>query len=92
MGHDLLWKAASAKKRVERLNLITEKSKALSELTKKYPWIKAMMASAVEGSVRMNRAVATKLECVSEKEARQIGRNLVPSLMTEQVSAMGGDV
>ncbi|GMH82627.1 hypothetical protein TL16_g09322 [Triparma laevis f. inornata] len=38
-----------------------------------------------------NSAVRTKLVCVSEKEAMQMGRNLVPSLMTEQLAEAGAN-
>ncbi|GMH67615.1 hypothetical protein TL16_g04726 [Triparma laevis f. inornata] len=89
LGFDLLWKAEHSKLRVKRLNEVVEKSKALQELCLKYSWMKTMMAAALEGSLKSNRKVGTKLVCVSENEAAQIGRNLVPSLMTEQLAAAG---
>ena len=51
--------------------------------------MKAMLGAAVEGSLSRNRAVGTKLICISEKEAIRIGKNLVPSLMTEQLATAG---
>ncbi|GMH53591.1 hypothetical protein TrLO_g210 [Triparma laevis f. longispina] len=89
LGNDLLWKAEHSKKRVERLKEVVEKSRTLQELNLKYPWMKAMLATALEGNIHMNRAMGTKLICVSEKEAMQIGKNLVSSLMTEQLAEAG---
>ncbi|GMH53091.1 hypothetical protein TL16_g01370 [Triparma laevis f. inornata] len=77
LGNDLLWKAEHSKKRVERLKEVVEKSRTLQELNLKYPWMKAMLATALEGNIHMNRAMGTKLICVSEKEAMQIGKNLL---------------
>ncbi|GMH68630.1 hypothetical protein TL16_g04977 [Triparma laevis f. inornata] len=89
LGFDLLWRVEFSNNRVERLKEVFEMSRALRESSLKYPWIKATMIAALEGSVSMNKPVRTKLVCVSEKEAAQIGRNLVPSLMTEQLAEAG---
>ncbi|GMH82067.1 hypothetical protein TL16_g09138 [Triparma laevis f. inornata] len=89
LGHDLLWKAENSKQRVQRLKEVVEKSRALRELSLKYPWMQAMMANILEGSVAMNKAVKTKLICVSEAEGMQMGKNLVPSLMMEQLAEAG---
>ena len=51
--------------------------------------MKAMLGAALEGSLGRNKAVGTKLVCVSDKEAVQIGKNLVPSLMTEHLAVAG---
>ncbi|GMI06345.1 hypothetical protein TrVE_jg7701 [Triparma verrucosa] len=48
-----------------------------------------MLGAALKGSLSRNKAVRTKLVCVSDKEAIQIGKNLVPSLMTEQLASAG---
>ncbi|GMH77977.1 hypothetical protein TL16_g07607 [Triparma laevis f. inornata] len=89
LGHDLMWKVESSSKRVEKLKEVVEKSRALRELCLRHSWMKAMLTTALEGSLHMNSAVATKLACVSEVEGMQIGRNLVPSLMTEQLAEAG---
>ena len=70
LGHDLLWRASSSKKRVERLTEMFKKSRGLRELILEQPWLKAMMATAVRGHLNMNKAVGTKLECVDEAEVR----------------------
>ena len=70
LGHDLLWRASSSKKRVERLTEMFKKSRGLRELVLEQPWLKAMMVTGVEGSLHRNRPVVTKLECVDEAEVR----------------------
>ncbi|GMH90953.1 hypothetical protein TL16_g11919 [Triparma laevis f. inornata] len=89
LAHDLLWTATSGKKRVDRLKEVAEQSRAMRDMTEKYPWFEKMLANAVEGSLNMNRVVEKKLVCVTEKEAEQIGKNLVPSLMTQQRADAG---
>ena len=70
LGHDLLWRASSSKKRVERLTEMFKNSRGLRELVSEQPWLKAMMVTGVEGSLHRNRPVVTKLECVDEAEVR----------------------
>ncbi|GMH47137.1 hypothetical protein TL16_g12449 [Triparma laevis f. inornata] len=89
LGHDLLWQASSAKKRVERLKKVDEKSRALGELCFRHSWMEAMLTTALQGSLNMNQTVETKLVCLSEKVAAQIGMNLVQILMTEQLAEAG---
>ncbi|GMH73697.1 hypothetical protein TL16_g06259 [Triparma laevis f. inornata] len=91
LAHDLLWMAPSAKKRVERLVEVLTKSRAMKDLAETLPWFEAMMTVAIEGSLHMNKAVSTKMVCVSEKEAIQIGKNLIPCLKGRKVIAAGVD-
>lgn len=91
LGHDLIWKTTSAKKRVERLKEVLDESKALRGADEALPWVKAMMVPAVRGNLNMNRFVETKMACVSEKEAAQIGRNLVPALKSKKLIDAGID-
>ncbi|GMI18488.1 hypothetical protein TrLO_g14653 [Triparma laevis f. longispina] len=81
--------APSGKKRVERLAEVLKESRALRELCWRHLWMKAMMAAALEGSLNRNKAVSTKMVCVCEGEGAQIGRNMVPSFMTEQLAEVG---
>lgn len=89
LAHDLLWKAPKAKQRVEKVKEVLTKSRALKELSSTHSWIKEIMAAALDGNMHRNRPVGTKLVCVSEIEAAQIGKNLLPSLMTEQLAEAG---
>lgn len=93
LGQDLLWKAGLTKwRRIERLEEVVLRSKALKGVVKELPWAKEMMVCVLRGSIDMNRVVRTKLDCVSDKEAAQIGRNLIPALMTEQLAESGIDL
>lgn len=55
LGHDLLWQASSAKKRVERLKKVVEKSRVLGCL--RHSWMEAMLTTALQGSLNMNQTV-----------------------------------
>ena len=61
----------------------------MRELSETLPWFEAMMVIALRGSLYMNKAVSTKMVCVSEKEAAQIGRNLIPALKSRKVVGAG---
>ncbi|GMH61523.1 hypothetical protein TrLO_g13384 [Triparma laevis f. longispina] len=91
LGNDLLWTASSANKRVKRLAEILKESRAMRELTEVLPWIEEMMVPAVRGSLNLNKAVSTKLVCVSKKEAAQIGKNLMPALKSRKIIGAGVD-
>ncbi|GMH74562.1 hypothetical protein TL16_g06498 [Triparma laevis f. inornata] len=91
LGYDLLWKIGSSKERVERFLIVLKESHALRELEGALPWIKAMMVTALEGSLNLSMAVRTKMVCVSEKEAAQIGKNLIPCLKARKLVQAGID-
>ncbi|GMH65899.1 hypothetical protein TrLO_g8812 [Triparma laevis f. longispina] len=91
LAQDLLWMAPSANKRVERLKEVLTRSRAMRELTEMLPWFEAMMITAVRGNLNLNKAVSTKMVCVSEKEAVQIGRNLMPALKSRKLAEAGVD-
>ncbi|GMH92016.1 hypothetical protein TrST_g565 [Triparma strigata] len=91
LAYDILWTANSRKKRLERMKEVVEKSSALRELCSRYSCIQLMLSAALKANLSRNRPVGSKLVCVSDKEAIQIGNNLVPSLMTEQLAESGVD-
>ncbi|GMH91106.1 hypothetical protein TL16_g11959 [Triparma laevis f. inornata] len=91
IGYDLVWDATSPWRRVERLQEVFKKNRALRELGQRHSWIKEMMAIAVLGNLHRNKPVETKLDCVVDSEARQIGKNLIPALMTEALAESGVD-
>ena len=43
----------------------------------------------MRGDVHRNRPVSTKLECLSEMEARKIGRSLMPALKSRKTAEAG---
>ena len=49
------------------------------------------MVIAVRGSLNLNKPVSTKMVCVSEKEAAQMGKNLILALKSRKVIAAGVD-
>ncbi|GMH95294.1 hypothetical protein TL16_g13121 [Triparma laevis f. inornata] len=91
LAHDMLWKAESGKKRVERCKEIATRSRGFRELIVVYPWIFAMMTTAMRGMLHRNQVVKTKFDCVSEAEAVQIGKNLIPSLKSKKLAEAGVD-
>ncbi|GMI01553.1 hypothetical protein TrLO_g10206 [Triparma laevis f. longispina] len=91
LAHDLLWRATSSKKRVKRMKEVVEKSRGLRELILMYPWFEAMLTPALEGHLHMNHVVRAKLDCLSVREAAQIGKNLIPSLKSKKLAEAGVD-
>ncbi|GMH95781.1 hypothetical protein TL16_g13231 [Triparma laevis f. inornata] len=91
LGNDLLWTAPSAKKRVERLKEVLTRSRAMREPAETLPWFETMMVIAVRGNLNLNKAVRTKMVCVSEKEAIRIGKNLRLALKSRKVIGAGVD-
>ncbi|GMH94195.1 hypothetical protein TL16_g12834 [Triparma laevis f. inornata] len=85
LAYDVLFRSPSSRKRLERFLEVAERSRALRELSEKLPWFKAMMTPAVKGNLTMNRVVSTKMVCLSTREARQIGKNLIPSLKSKKL-------
>ncbi|GMH82655.1 hypothetical protein TrST_g12212 [Triparma strigata] len=87
LAQDLLYKAPSSKKRVERLHEILQLSRGFKELVKVHPWLKLMLLHSIKGSLNVSVVSGhSKLECVSEEEAIRVGKNFVPALMTEQMA------
>ncbi|GMH73670.1 hypothetical protein TrST_g7194 [Triparma strigata] len=89
ISHDLLWKTSTSKQRVERVKELMKENRALRNLVAKYSWVPTMMVAASKGKLHMIHTVRTKAECVSEKEAAQIGDSLSAALMTEQLMEAG---
>ena len=57
----------------------------------KYPAFEVIMSKAMEGHLAMSKSVSTKLVCLSDKEAKQIGRNLMPALKSKKLASSGID-
>ncbi|GMI04882.1 hypothetical protein TrVE_jg12127 [Triparma verrucosa] len=94
LGYDILFNVQekdSAAKRVGRLQSVFDESRALKELHDLYPWIKSMMVTSVEADLHLNRTVQTKIECLTEREAIQIGKNLISALRSKKLAETGVD-
>ncbi|GMI32508.1 hypothetical protein TeGR_g10375 [Tetraparma gracilis] len=68
---------------------IVKLHKGLSQLSQEYPWIVAFLEEILKGGLHRNKAVSTKLDCLSEREARRIGMNL-PWALRARKTAEGG--
>jgi hypothetical protein len=73
----------------EAVARIVKLHKGLSELSLELPWIVAFLQAVLKGGLSRNKAVSTKLECLSEAEARRIGKNL-PQALRSRKTAKGG--
>ena len=56
---------------------------------KRFPWFVTLLQRALSGEYTFNTSQNTKLECVTEKEARIIGRNLMPCLKSRKMATAG---
>jgi hypothetical protein len=98
LGADLVWDGGqlggrhSRTKWTQHVNDVCNDSAALKEVLKKYPWFVITLERARLGELHMNHAVATKLACISDKEAHVIGNNLMPCLRCRKVIKAGVDV
>ena len=73
----------------EAVARIVKLHKGLSQLSQEYPWIVAFLEEVLLGGLHRNKAVSTKLDCLSEAEARKIGKNL-PGALRARKQASGG--
>ncbi|GMI30494.1 hypothetical protein TeGR_g8045, partial [Tetraparma gracilis] len=73
----------------EAVAYIVKLHKGLSQLSQEYPWIVAFLKETLKGGLHRNKAVSTKLDCLSEAEARRIGKNL-PQALRSRKKAEGG--
>jgi hypothetical protein len=67
---------------------VVARHKGLQEVHEEFPWLVAFLEEAVSTDMHRNLSVKTKLDCLSEKQARRIGKNLAPAL--RQVRGGGG--
>jgi hypothetical protein len=68
---------------------IVKLHKGLSQLSQEYPWIVALLEEILLGGLHRNKAVSTKLECLSESDARRIGK-ILPQALRARKTAEGG--
>ncbi|GMI28253.1 hypothetical protein TeGR_g4924, partial [Tetraparma gracilis] len=63
--------------------------KGLSQLAQEFPWIVALIEEVVSGRLSMALAVKTKLECLSELQARDMGKSLSKALRARKTADAG---
>ena len=88
LGHAMLWRVLGEGK-FERVQRILERSAALRELTKKHSWLPLFFQELRKGKLVLNSSVSTKLACITSKEARQIGKNMIPALKSRKTAEAG---
>jgi len=61
----------------------------LKKLSVEFDWLAAFLEEVVRGRWVTSGSVSTKLECLSEKGARKIGRSLMPALKQRKTAEAG---
>jgi len=61
----------------------------LKKLSVEFDWLTGFLEEVVRGKWVRSGRVSTKLECLSEKEARKIGRSLMPALKQRKTALAG---
>ncbi|GMH92687.1 hypothetical protein TrST_g1792 [Triparma strigata] len=88
LGHAMMWK----KPKVNKISLmlrILHGSEAMRELMKQYDWMPLFFSELRKGKLGLNSSVNTKLVCVGDKDAKQIGRNMIPALKSRKTAEAG---
>lgn len=73
----------------EKVREIVRRHEGLREVEKEYNWLVPFLEHAVRGKLALAATVETKLDCLSEMEARRIGRNLSPALRARKTAEAG---
>jgi len=77
------------KKPWQKVRDAVEKHRSLKKLSIEYDWLVGFLEEIVRGKWVMSGSVSTKLECLSEMEARKIGRSLMPALKQRKTAISG---
>ena len=77
------------KKPWQKVRGVVEKHRGLRELSVEYEWLAGILEEVVRGRWVMAGSVSTKLECLSQTEARKIGRSLMPALRQRKTAEAG---
>jgi len=77
------------KKPWRKVRDVMGRHRGLTELSVEFDWLAAFLKEVVRGKWVMSGSVSTKLECLSKKEARKIGRSLMPALKQRKTAEAG---
>ena len=77
------------KKPFQKVRDVVGRHSGLHQLSIEYDWLVGFLEEIVRGRWVMAASVSTKLECLSEKEARKIGRSLMPALKQRKTAEAG---
>jgi len=79
----------NGKKPWQKVRDVVEKHRSLEKLSVEFDWLVGFLEEVVRGKWVTSGSVSTKLECLSEKEARKIGRSLMPALKQRKTVVAG---
>jgi len=68
------------KNRHDHVSDVIGRNGGLTELKSEFPWLGVFFEEAVKAILNLNHPIRTKLECLREADARNIGRNLGQAL------------
>ena len=77
------------KKPWQKVGGVVEKHRGLNKLSIECDWLADFLEAVVRGRWVVAGSVSTKLECLSKKEARKIGRSLMPALKSRKTAVAG---
>jgi len=77
------------KKPWQKVRDILGRHRGLKKLSVEFDWLTGFLEEVVRGKWVRSGRVSTKLECLSEKEARKIGRSLMPALKQRKTALAG---
>lgn len=86
-----LFDTNSSKERLERLQIVLKENLALAELSKTYKGFEPCLTRFLSGALALSSEVKTKLECLSEKEGQQLGKNAVAAVKSKKLASSGID-
>ncbi|GMH81209.1 hypothetical protein TL16_g08858 [Triparma laevis f. inornata] len=88
LGHAIMWRKAKVNKIAHMLRILSE-SQAMDELVKQYDWMPLFFMELRKGKLGLNSSVGVKLACVTEKDAKQIGKNMIVALKSRKTAEAG---
>ena len=88
LGHAMMWKKPKVNK-ISHMLRILHGSEAMRELMKQYDWMPLFFSELRKGKLGLNSSVNTKLVCVGDEDAKQIGRNMIPALKSRKTAEAG---
>mmetsp|Transcript_10792 Transcript_10792/g.22152 ORF Transcript_10792/g.22152 Transcript_10792/m.22152 type:complete len:1934 (-) Transcript_10792:39-5840(-) len=97
VGLDMVWTGGelvgrhSRNERIKHVKDVVKASRALHKVCEKYPWLVVFLQRACTGDFAVNHPLSTKLVCVTEREARILGNNMMPSLRSRKLARSGVD-
>ena len=90
----LVAKISNIEPNVDKLDVISSflnKHLALRELVDKYPWLPVMIDAITDMKLTLSVAVNSKLECITERDAENIGKSLAIAIRSRKTVSAAVD-